>query len=78
MGVVNRYQLATRYQAVHRNVYKLGGTQLNAVQKARAAWLWSGRRATLVAAVHGKQHWTDPAHAACAAGGGSTRVARRD
>jgi hypothetical protein len=61
-GVVNRYQLATRYQAVHRNVYVRRGAQLNAVQKARAAWLWSNRRATLVglsaAAVHGSR-WID-------------------
>ncbi|HYJ55661.1 MAG TPA: DUF559 domain-containing protein [Mycobacterium sp.] len=61
-GVVNRYQLATRYQAVHRNVYVPEGTQLNAVQKARAAWLWSNRRATVVglsaAALHGSR-WID-------------------
>lgn len=61
-GVVNRYQLATRYQAVHRNVYVLRGTKLDAAQKARAAWLWSGRRATIVgisaAALHGSL-WID-------------------
>ena len=61
-GVVNRYQLATRYQAVHRNVYVRSGAQLNAAQKARAAWLWSDGRATVVgvsaAAVHGSR-WID-------------------
>ncbi len=61
-GVVNRYQLTTRHRAVHRNVYVPKGAQLSAVQKARAAWLWSGRRATIVgvsaAALHGSL-WID-------------------
>lgn len=56
-GVINRYQLATRHRAVHRNVYVPKDAHLSAVQKARAAWLWSGRRATIVgvsaAALHG-------------------------
>lgn len=61
-GVVNRYQLSTRYKAVHRNVFVPRDANLNAVQKARAAWLWSGRRATIVgvsaAALHGSL-WID-------------------
>lgn len=61
-GVVNRYQLSTRYRAVHRNVYVKKETQLGPAQKARAAWLWSGRRATVTgisaAAVHGSL-WID-------------------
>lgn len=61
-GIVNRYQLATRYEAVHRNVYVPRGQALTPVQKARAAWLWSGRKATLVsisaAAMHGSL-WID-------------------
>lgn len=61
-GVVNRYQLGTRYRAVHRNVYAPVGAQLSATHKAHAAWLWSGRRATIVgmsaAALHGCR-WID-------------------
>lgn len=56
-GTVNRYQLATRHDAVHRNVYIAKGQQLTTVQKAMAAWLWSKRRATVAglsaAALHG-------------------------
>ena len=46
-GVVNRYQLRTRYDAVFRNVYVPKGQALTAADKAIAAWLWSGRRATV-------------------------------
>jgi len=38
-GVVNRYQLATRYDAVFRDVYKPRGHEPTAVDKAIAAWL---------------------------------------
>lgn len=61
-GTVSRHQLRTRYTAVHRNVYVPNGSALTAAGKARAAWLWSGRRATVVgtsaAAVHGSR-WID-------------------
>jgi very-short-patch-repair endonuclease len=46
-GVVNRYQLSSRYDAVFRNVYVPKGQTLTAADKAIAAWLWSGRRATV-------------------------------
>jgi hypothetical protein len=46
-GAVNRYQLRTRYDAVFRNVYVPKGQALTAADKAVAAWLWSGRRATV-------------------------------
>jgi very-short-patch-repair endonuclease len=46
-GVVNRYQLSTQYEAVFRNVYVPKGQTLTAAHKALAAWLWSGRRATV-------------------------------
>jgi very-short-patch-repair endonuclease len=46
-GVVNRHQLRTRYDAVFRNVYVPNGQALTAADKAVAAWLWSGRRATV-------------------------------
>lgn len=62
-GTVNRYQLSTRYRAVHRNVHAPKGRQLTPVQKAEAAWLWSRRTATVVgvsaAAMHGAL-WIDP------------------
>jgi very-short-patch-repair endonuclease len=61
-GTVNRYQLSTRYTAVHRNVYVPAGIELTAADKALAAWLWSDRRATAAglsaAALHGSK-WID-------------------
>jgi hypothetical protein len=61
-GVVNRYQLATRYHAVYRNVYVPKGQVLTAADRAVAAWLWSARRATAAglsaAALHGSL-WLD-------------------
>jgi len=56
-GVVTRQMLRTRYVKVHHNVYAPVGLELDEVERARAAWLWSRRRATLVgssaAAMHG-------------------------
>lgn len=43
-GIVNRYQLRTRYQQVYRDVYAPLGQVITPVDKAMAAWLWSGRR----------------------------------
>jgi very-short-patch-repair endonuclease len=61
-GVVNRYQLATRYDLVYRNVYVPRGQVLTATDRAVAAWLWSERRATVAgvsaAALHGSL-WLD-------------------
>jgi hypothetical protein len=61
-GRVNRYQLRTRYDAIHRNVYVARGQELTPVDKAVAAWLWSECRATAVglsaAALHGSL-WID-------------------
>lgn len=61
-GVVNRYQLATRHDAVFRNVYVPSGSVVTPVDKAVAAWLWSERRATAAglsaAALHGML-WID-------------------
>jgi hypothetical protein len=61
-GVVNRYQLATRYDAVYRNVYVPKGQVLSAVDRAVAAWLWTERRAIAAgvsaAALHGTK-WLD-------------------
>src|SRR6185312_8572578 len=61
-GAVNRHRLATRYAPVFRNVYVPKGHDVSAVDKAVAAWLWSGRRATAAglsaAALHGSL-WID-------------------
>ncbi|WP_193047321.1 endonuclease domain-containing protein [Mycolicibacterium baixiangningiae] len=61
-GVVNRYQLATRHDALFRNVYVPKGQAVTPVDKAVGAWLWSGRRATAAglsaAALHGTK-WID-------------------
>lgn len=61
-GALNRYQLAANYKSVFRNVYVPKGHTLTPADKAVAAWLWSGRRATAAglsaAALHGSK-WID-------------------
>lgn len=61
-GALNRYQLSKRYDAVYRNVYVPRGANLTPVDRAVAAWLWSGRQATMAglsaAALHGSL-WID-------------------
>ncbi len=61
-GIVNPYQLKTRYVAVYRDVYVPKGHLLTPVDKAIAAWLWSDRQATVAglsaAALHGTL-WID-------------------
>lgn len=47
-GVLTRRDLNSRYTKVFRNVYVRKGVELSALDRAHAAWLWSGRRATLV------------------------------
>ncbi|MCV7421825.1 hypothetical protein H7K45_14850 [Mycobacterium yunnanensis] len=47
-GRLTRRDLRRRYTKLHRNVYARNGVTLTAVDRGRAAWLWSGRRATLV------------------------------
>jgi hypothetical protein len=62
-GLATRRQLKSRYVAVYRNVYLAKGIELTACSRAKAAWLWSGRAATLAglsaAAVYGSR-WIDP------------------
>ena len=59
-GIVNRYQLRTRYRQVYRDVYVPRHVELTAVDKAEAAWLWSRRRGVVAglsaSALHGS-HW---------------------
>jgi very-short-patch-repair endonuclease len=47
-GELTRRDLRRRYAKVHRNVYIRRDTELTARDRAQAAWLWSGRRATMV------------------------------
>ena len=66
-GDLTRRDLKRSYTKVHRNVYSLKGVKLTPLDRAHAAWLWSGRRATLVgssaAALHGTQYLPDDAPA---------------
>jgi very-short-patch-repair endonuclease len=61
-GIVNPYQLKTHFDSVYRNVYVRAGQAVSPTDKAIAAWLWSGRRATVAglsaAALHGTL-WID-------------------
>lgn len=61
-GVVTRHRLRTDFEAVHRNVYIPRGQKLTPVTRAIAAWLWSGRTATVAglsaAALH-RTAWID-------------------
>jgi very-short-patch-repair endonuclease len=43
-GALTRYQLRSRFVALHPDVYVAPGTELTATTRACAAWLWSRRR----------------------------------
>jgi hypothetical protein len=62
-GSVSRRKLRSQYAVVYRNVYLARGQELTAATRAKAAWLWAKREATLAglsaAAVHGSL-WIDP------------------
>ncbi len=66
-GSVTRHALQTRYRKLHQNVYISRDFVLNAHARATAAWLWSGRAATLAgysaAAVLGSKWLPDDAPA---------------
>jgi hypothetical protein len=66
-GLMSRRALASRYDAIYRNVYLAKGVELTAAHRAEAAWLFSGRQATLAglsaAALYGTR-WIDPAEPA--------------
>ncbi|BCI51429.1 hypothetical protein NIIDNTM18_07070 [Mycolicibacterium litorale] len=47
-GAVTRNDLRRRYVKLHRNVYIRSGRELTALDRAKAAWLWSNREAVLV------------------------------
>jgi AbiEi antitoxin C-terminal domain len=60
---LTRHKLRRRYEAIHPDVYVPIGTNLTAVQRAYAAWLWSKRRGIVAgqsaSALHGAK-WVDP------------------
>jgi Protein of unknown function (DUF559) len=66
-GLVTRQTLRTKYVKLHHNVYAPAEMQLKAADRARAAWLWSRRKATLVgsssAAIYGVECIPDDAPA---------------
>lgn len=59
---ISRSQLRTKFYAIYPNIYLPRRTELSLRLRAEAAWLWSGRRATLAglaaAALHGSD-WID-------------------
>ncbi|CRZ19037.1 hypothetical protein [Mycolicibacterium neworleansense] len=61
-GELCKSALRTRYTRVFRDVYVGPGTELTPIVRAKAGWLWSGRRGIVAgnsaAAVHGAQ-WVD-------------------
>lgn len=66
-GTVTRHALQTRYRKLHQNIYTPKDFALDARTRATAAWLWSGRTATLAgysaAAVLGSKWLPDDAPA---------------
>jgi very-short-patch-repair endonuclease len=61
-GLLNQHQLRTRHRPVFPNVYVPSEAQLSLGRRIVAAWLWSGRDATIAglaaAALHGSA-WID-------------------
>lgn len=59
-GVLTRHELRAHYEVVFRDVYLPAGTQLTAAVRAKAAYLWAGRRAVVcgvsAAALHGNPY----------------------
>ena len=61
-GLVSRRGLSSGYNVIYRNVYAPKGHQLTAASRAKAAWLWAHRDATVAglsaAALH-RTKWID-------------------
>jgi AbiEi antitoxin C-terminal domain len=66
-GQLTRYELRSRYVALHNDVYVPNGAELTALLRAKACWLRSRRRGVLAgfsaSALHGAK-WIDPGRAA--------------
>jgi AbiEi antitoxin C-terminal domain len=61
-GALTKYQLRSRFVALHPDVYIPPDTDLTAIRRSYAAWLWSKRRGVVAgqsaAALHGAK-WVD-------------------
>jgi hypothetical protein len=61
-GRLTPYALRSRFVAIHRDVYVARDSEINAVLRAKAAWLWSRRRGIVAgrsaSALHGAK-WID-------------------
>jgi hypothetical protein len=61
-GVLTPYALRSKFAALYPDVYASRGAEVTADERARAAWLWSGRRGVVAgqsaAALHGAK-WVD-------------------
>ena len=61
-GTVTKSQLSTRYTRLFRDVYIDPDTEVTAALRAKAGWLWAGRRGVVAgfsaAALHGSK-WVD-------------------
>lgn len=61
-GLLTKSQLETRYNRLFRGVYIDRDVELTAAVRAKAGWLWTGRRGTVAghsaAALHGSK-WVD-------------------
>jgi very-short-patch-repair endonuclease len=65
-GALTKSQLTTRHRRLFPDVYVLRDIEIEAKARAKAAWLWSGRKGVIAgfaaAAMHGSR-WADDAHA---------------
>ncbi len=61
-GALSPYSLRSRFTSLHPGVYVPADTEMTAVLRAEAAWLWSRRRGVVAgrsaAALHGAK-WVD-------------------
>jgi hypothetical protein len=66
-GALTPYALRTKFTSIHRNVFIPRDTEVTAVVKAKAAWLWSQRRGVVAgqsaSALHGAK-WVNANRAA--------------
>jgi hypothetical protein len=64
-GALTPYALRNRFVPIHRNVFIPHDAEVTAVVRAKAAWLWSQRRAVVAgrsaSALHGAK-WVDANH----------------
>lgn len=59
LGEVTRHQLRSYYRALFPNVYLSRDAEASLERRIAAAWLWSGRRATIAGAAAARLHGAD-------------------